>query len=124
VRTYFVGVRTPKHYGLGDSNETKQLREALRTWEFIFNNAGWAVAAVHPETNIIHAANPAFAEMHGYAPAELIGKWLGDTFAPESRDKLSGHAAAALNNGNHVYESLHIRKDGSVFPGQVDSFCS
>jgi two-component system, chemotaxis family, CheB/CheR fusion protein len=99
-----------------DISERKTAEEALRRWEYIFNHAGWAVVVADPETNHIIMANPAFAQMHGYKVEEMIGKPLADTFAMESREELPGHVDGANKQGDYIYESVHLRKDGTVFP--------
>jgi PAS domain S-box-containing protein len=96
--------------------EREAAEEASRKWEYIFNHAGWAVVTADPQTNNIIMANPAFAQMHGYTVDEMIGKPLADSFAVESREELAGHVKDASKQGDYIYESLHLRKDGTVFP--------
>jgi len=93
-----------------------QDQQALAKWEFIFNHAGWAVAAADPQTNRLEMVNPAFAQMHGYTVDEMIGLPLMDTFAPESRQEFLSHTELTHQRGHYVYESMHLRKDGSKFP--------
>src|SRR5262249_60428478 len=47
------------------------------------------------------------------APA---GKPLETVFLPGERERLLGHLAEAARVGKNVFESRHVRKDGSVFP--------
>jgi PAS domain S-box-containing protein len=102
-----------------DITERKEAGEGLRRWEQLFMHAGWGVAMVDA-AGIFQAVNPAFARMHGFAVEELIGKPLADTFAPEERPQLGEHARAVHEKGHHVYESIHIRKDGTRFPVLAD----
>jgi len=95
--------------------EIAAARDYLKKWEYIFNHAHWAVATEHPETGALELINPAFAEMHGYTVAELIGRPLSDTVAPESQKHLLEHARQAHEQGDYVYESIHIRKDNTRF---------
>ncbi|MCA1566758.1 MAG: response regulator [Acidobacteria bacterium] len=92
----------------------------MRRWEQIFRHAGWGVAMADPVAGTLRAVNPAYARMHGYAVEEMIGKPLADTFAPEERPLLAGHIRAVNEKGHHVYESTHIRKDGTRFPAVAD----
>jgi PAS domain S-box-containing protein len=96
--------------------ERKTAEEASRKWEYIFNHAGWAVVAADPQTNHVVMANPAFAQMHGYTVEEMIGKPLADSFAVEARAELAEHVKIANKQSDYIYESLHLRKDGTVFP--------
>ncbi len=109
-------IQNSRRAALNLMQDAVRSQEALRKWEYIFNHAGWAVASAHPESGALELVNPAFAKMHGYTVEELIGRPLADTFAPESRAELPWHVATAHAQDDYVYESLHIRKDGSVFP--------
>ncbi|HJR08620.1 MAG TPA: PAS domain S-box protein [Pyrinomonadaceae bacterium] len=103
-----------------DITERKRAEEELRRWEQIFQHAGWGVAMGNPADGTLKAINPAFARMHGYTVEELIGKPLADTFAPEARAQLDAHVRAVAERGHHIYESIHIRKDGTRFPVLAD----
>ena len=97
-------------------NERRGAEARVQRWEHIADHAGWPVIIVDPTDNTLHLVNQAFADMHGYTVDELIGKPLADLFAPESRDELPAHNQAIHAKGDHVYESVHVRKDGSRFP--------
>lgn len=87
--------------------------ERLRRWEHIFANAGWPVAVSDPATDRLENVNRAFARMHGQEPEELIGQRLTDLIAPDgSREPV---VEGALED-DHVYETVHRRKDGTTFP--------
>ncbi|HLL71934.1 MAG TPA: PAS domain S-box protein [Pyrinomonadaceae bacterium] len=103
-----------------DITEHKRVEEELRRWEQIFQHAGWGVAMGDPATGTLKALNPAFARMHGYTVEEMIGKPLTDMFAPEERPQLAGHIRIVAEKGHHIYESIHIRKDGTRFPVLAD----
>jgi PAS domain S-box-containing protein len=65
--------------------------------------------------------NPTYAKMHGYTAEELVGHSIYNVFAPESHADLREQIRTTYENGHHVYESKHIRKDGSIFPVLVDT---
>jgi len=102
-----------------DITERKEAGEELRRWEHIFRHAGWGVVVVDRDS-ILRVVNPAFARMHGFSVEEMIGKPLADTFAPEERQTLAEHARIVHEKGHHVYESTHLRKDGTRFPVLAD----
>ena len=93
---------------------------ALLKYETIVKNAGWGMVITDPNTNIMTYVNPAFAHMHGYELGEMDGMNLAETFAPESRSALPALARAAHDKGHLFYESVHVRKNGTVFPCQTD----
>jgi PAS domain S-box-containing protein len=93
----------------------RQAAEALRKWEQIFKEAGWGVAIVHAADNTLETVNPAYARLHGYTVNELLGRPLADFLALETRTAMLEHSRNAEHDGDHVYESIHVRKDGSRF---------
>ncbi|HZH29851.1 MAG TPA: PAS domain S-box protein [Pyrinomonadaceae bacterium] len=103
-----------------DITERKEAGRELRRWEQIFQHAGWGVAMADPATGTLAAVNPAFARMHGYAVEEMLGQPLAVAFAPEEQPLLAEHVRAVNEKGHHVYESMHIRKDGTRFPVLAD----
>ncbi|MBI5652699.1 MAG: PAS domain S-box protein, partial [Chloroflexi bacterium] len=60
--------------------------------------------------------NPAYSQMTGYAPEELIGKRPVDVTAPEDQAGLIQARAARRAGKTTTYESRLVRKDGSIIP--------
>jgi len=65
--------------------------------------------------------NQAFAINHGYSVDELIGKPAIEIFAPEVREKFREQVEIFNQLGHYSFESVHIRKDGSTFPVEIDA---
>jgi PAS domain S-box-containing protein len=116
ARGRIVGALSVVH----DVTERKLSEEEMRRWESIFRHAGWGVVLADPYTDKILVANAAFARMHGYRDDEAIGLNLSDVFAPESREALTLGMRIVRELGHHVYESPHLRKDGTRFPALAD----
>jgi PAS domain S-box-containing protein len=72
-----------------------------------------------PVGNTFRSVDSAFAEIHGYAVDELIGKPVEDVIAPERRGRLDEIKQSALVEGHLSFETVHLRKDGSRFPALV-----
>jgi PAS domain S-box-containing protein len=87
---------------------------AVKRWEQIFNAAGWAVCIT--EEDKLTSVNAAFANMHGYQIHELIGLPITDIIAPDQRAQAAQVIAIADQNGDHVFENVHLGKDGNRFP--------
>ncbi|MBA4394569.1 MAG: hypothetical protein C0407_13540, partial [Desulfobacca sp.] len=98
--------------------KTRQAEETLRKWAHIFEHAEWGVSVSSGDT--LEMVNPAYARMHGYTIEELIGKPIVEVYAPESRETRLDHIRIAHEKGRHVFEARHIRKDGTIFPAQID----
>ncbi len=98
---------------------TEAESEASR-WAFIFRHAAWGVAIVSPDGERLEEVNPAFARAHGFAPEELKGRSVHELFAPHRHAELPAQLALVRTTGHHIWESEHVRKDGSVFPVLMD----
>jgi PAS domain S-box-containing protein len=70
------------------------------------------------DQGVIVDANAALARMHGFTPAELLHMTIFDLVAPESRDILKRQI---LVKGETDYETVSLRRDGSLFPARVVS---
>jgi PAS domain S-box-containing protein len=99
-----------------DVTEKVRVEDALKRIAFIVNHSGWSVATINSETNRIEFCNAAFAQMHGYAPEEVAGLALEKMLAPEWMALWPTHRLRLARGGDYVYESMHVRKDGTVFP--------
>jgi PAS domain S-box-containing protein len=58
--------------------------------------------------------------MHGYTVAEITNQPILDVFAPEAQVELPEQIEIAHKIGNYIFESKHIRKDGSIFSVLID----
>jgi PAS domain S-box-containing protein len=103
-----------------DVAESSPAVENLRKWAYIFEYADWGVGIVSAQEKTLVLMNPAFARMHGYTEEELIGRPITEVFVPEHRDEMPQKIWIADDKDHHILESKHIRKDGTVFPVQID----
>jgi PAS domain S-box-containing protein len=103
-----------------ERHERQRAQETARRWEHIFQYARWGVVVGSVDEQRLELMNPEFARMHGYTVEQLTGMPILDVFAPEERAGVHGHIQQAHETGHHVYESVHLRKDGSTFPVVVD----
>jgi PAS domain S-box-containing protein len=94
--------------------------QELHLYRFIFEKAGWGIAVGSVEDETLDMVNPAFAGMHGYSEDELAGRPVATVYAPDCRGDLPAYIRTAHEKGHHVFESMHVRKDGSVFPVLID----
>jgi two-component system, cell cycle sensor histidine kinase and response regulator CckA len=103
------------HDRLGNEEARRfRLEDTLQKWIRVFDRAGWGAAIVDAEDRRIEAVNPAFAELHGYpSPGSLSGRVFSELLPPDRADEPAGWRS---ESNPPVYESLHQRADGSVFP--------
>jgi hypothetical protein len=105
-----------------DITEQRRIEEELRRWKHMVEHAGWGVVAGSADGKAIVSMNPEFGRMHGYTVEELAGRSIADLFAPgPARAELPDRIRAVHEKGHHMFESEHVRKDGSIFPVLVDA---
>lgn len=104
-----------------DITESKQKTQEIQKWANIFINAEWGIVASNAIGNNIELMNPTYAKMHGYTVEELSAKPILEVFAPEVRAGRFGELHNLYETDHHIFESLHIRKDGSIFPVLVNA---
>jgi PAS domain S-box-containing protein len=98
-----------------DITERKRADEAVRRWEQVFEQASWGVVIADPVDNTLQAVNQAYADMHGYTVEELAGMPIALTIAPDALSQWPDRVRVTNERGHNVYESLHVRKDGTPF---------
>lgn len=95
--------------------------EDLWKWGQVFEHARWGIVVSSEDGLSLAFMNPEFAKMHGYTVEELTGRPIPDVYAPEERTGLIEQIAIANQKGHHIWESKHIRKDGTIFPVLIDA---
>jgi len=110
----FIGV-------FDDITERKQQEHEIQKWANVFVNAEWGVAATGTSGMNIELMNPTFAKMHGYTVEELSAKTIIDLIAPQARAGLPEEAHKIVEMDHYLLETVHIRKDESIFPVLVNA---
>jgi PAS domain S-box-containing protein len=104
-----------------DITARRRAEEEARRWAEVFEHVQWGVVLGDAVTGNLLTMNPAYARMHGYEVGELSGRPIADVFAPEVRGALAEHIRTTVERGFNSIKSLHVRKDGSVFPVAVET---
>ncbi|MDO8964848.1 MAG: ATP-binding protein, partial [Coriobacteriia bacterium] len=92
----------------------------LRQWAEIFQSTRVGVVVTRVGTDVVDLCNPAYAEMHGYGVDELPGVPVRDLSAPSTAADLNRRREELVRSGHLSYEAEHVRRDGSVFPVNID----
>ena len=103
-----------------DVTERNRLEVQARRWNQVFAAADFGLAHSSVADNTFLEVNPAFARQRGYTPEELVGRSLFTVYPPEHREKVRGIYTSVDDKGHEVFESEHLRKDGSRFPVLVE----
>lgn len=99
----------------------KQSEVEIARWQHVFAHAEWGVIVCNADLAQIELMNPAFARMYGYSVEDLAGFQGIDFVAEECKADLEHHVRLVHEKGHHIWESWHVRKDGSRFPVQIDA---
>lgn len=92
----------------------------LHILETLYQRAGWGIAIGGCRTGVLQDINPAFAAMHGYAVEDLVGQPIEQVFPARVWREAQAQIALAHERGHHLFESVHVRRDGSEFPVLID----
>lgn len=79
--------------------------------------ARWGMAITNG--GLLALVNPAYAQMHGYRPEELIGQSSKMLIAPESAEAYQEFVPERNPSQSAAAEFTRLRKDGSTFPALV-----
>ena len=96
-----------------------QIEPTIEGYKSIFHNSMDAILLTHPDGTIFYA-NSAAEELFGYSQNEIckIGRsGIVDTTDPKLMDMLDERS----RNGRSKGELTFIKKDGSIFPGEIST---
>jgi len=95
-------------------------QEALRRYELLAAHGRDIILFVRADDGRILEANAAAAAAYGYRPEELRRLAIHELRPPETRPLIAAQMAEA-DAGGVLFETVHRRKDGSLFPVEVSS---
>lgn len=101
--------------------EKKVMHERAKRWERVFEHAKFGLAYADARTNCFLDANTTFAHERGYTVEELRGKSVLLVYPPDTHADLRRRFKEIDRLGHVEFESLHVRKDGSMFPVRVEA---
>lgn len=109
---------------LQDSTKCKEAKEALRRSEerfrTLFDSATDAIFILDLEGNFLDANRSAYERL-GYTKEELLSMHISRLEPAEFASKTPERIEQHKEHGHVVFESAHLRKDGSIMPVEVDS---
>jgi PAS domain S-box-containing protein len=101
-----------------------EIQESEKRYRTLFESAGDAIFILDGEgekAGHIVAANKAAAEMHGYSVNELLALNITDLDAPDAAKEVPGRIQRMLKGERIKAEIPHLKKDGTVFPVEVNA---
>ena len=103
-----------------DISERKRAQETLHRYELLSNNSRDIILLINFTDGRILEANTAAFQAYGYSPEEMLGLTIQDLRAPDERAAAFAQMKIAFEKGMR-FETVHRRKDGSLFPVEVNS---
>lgn len=103
-----------------DITERKQAEDEARRWQQVFHQAQLGIAHADLATNTFLAVNPAFARQCGYRVEELVGQPVLIIYPPQEQAALLERIQRLHDSGSLTFESIHRRKNGSLFPVLIE----
>lgn len=104
---------------LFDIDERKKTEDRLKQLELIFQTSRVGIVLGIGNELTFSVMNPAFANMYGYTINEMKGKSIKMVFANEEISRISDEVRKGYEKGFHVFETWHIKKDGTRFPVSI-----
>ena len=102
-----------------DVTEHRRLAELWERYQLLSESAHDIVLFIRRDGGILEA-NEAAAHAYGYDREKLRGLNIKDLRAPSTRDVVP-HQMDKAFEGGLVFETLHLRRDGTTFPVEVSS---
>jgi PAS domain S-box-containing protein len=123
-RHYSVSVfpTQPGQCGAAFADVTERVREhfVLQRYQLLFQHARDIMLFIsYPDGRIVEA-NLAATRAYGYSQGELLSLTIQDLRAPETQALTRSQIERASSEGI-LFETVHRRKDGSLFPVEVSS---
>jgi len=103
-----------------DITERKRAEDELRRYALVVQQSRDIILFMDRDDGRIIETNPAAVAAYGYSRDELLGLTIHDLRGPETQSILLQQMESADTKGV-LFETLHRRKDGSVFPVEVSS---
>jgi PAS domain S-box-containing protein len=100
--------------------EMMETEKIKRQWAHAFENCAHGIAIGLASTNQIFTCNSAFARLLGRSISEITLMPILDSYAPQDHEHVKRSLAESDRKGSVRFEAHMIRKDGSIYPVQMD----
>ena len=96
------------------------LKENEEKYRLLFENAGDAIL-IHDDAGQILATNEVAEKRLDYTREELLRMNVGQVDSPGESHRAPERIAQLMQQGSLTFETVHQRKDGSLFPAEVSA---
>ena len=105
--------------GLERTAKLERVMELTKKYHLIFRRAKDPIFFIDVAGRMLDA-NKAASDVYGYSRDELLSMNVADFRVPEGRPKIHDALEQCFEQGC-VYETVHVRKDGSAFPVEISA---
>ena len=105
---------------IAEPNHTP-IYQNINFWRSIAEQAADVILGIHLDGTICYA-NQSASRIYGYSQQELHGMHIAQLRAPETKADLAAQFETAKQTGA-LFRTKHLRKDGQVFPVEVNARC-
>ena len=102
-----------------DITQRKRAEEMLRLAQFSIDKASEAIFWISSHAQILRV-NKAACQLMGYSEAELLNMTVHDIDPESTAERWSSYWSELKQRGTRTFESCHKRKDGKIFPTEVN----
>ncbi|HXX54724.1 MAG TPA: PAS domain S-box protein [Methanoregula sp.] len=104
-----------------DVTAQRLARKRLRWYRRVIDSARDVIFFIRKADGQILDVNAIAPAAYGYSRGELLGMTIFEIRRRDSPSSVENQMDSALRNGI-LFETVHVRKDGSSFPAEVNSF--
>ncbi|MGE0594038.1 MAG: PAS domain S-box protein [Vicinamibacterales bacterium] len=103
-----------------DVTAQRQAEETAREWQRAFEQSAVGIALADAQTECFRSVNEAFARRLGYTRDEMAGMPIARIYSSELQEAQSAFVSRSDGAGHGVFETEHLRRDGTRIPVLVD----
>jgi PAS domain S-box-containing protein len=103
-----------------DIADRRIAEEASHRFELLVDNSRDSIFFIRRADGRILKANTAACSAYGYSREEILALGVKDLRGPDTVDQVPDQMAKADSDGI-LFETVHVRKDGSAFPVEISS---
>jgi PAS domain S-box-containing protein len=107
-----------------DITERKRAEESVKLFRMLIDHANDSIEVIDPVTGRFLDVNEKAGKLHGYTREEYLGLTIPEIdpqFAAAGEKAWTAHLENLNRFGFMVFETQHRRKDGSVFPVEINA---
>lgn len=104
-----------------DITEKKEAEQELHFKSVLLDSAIDSIIVYDTEGKVIYANESAY-KTRGYTGSEFLTKRLADLVAPDPAATLDQRMEELLKSGRAIFETAHVKKDGSIMPVEAHTW--